>query len=44
MPVPARAPADPPPSYRAVQNLIVTYAELVDDGDFDVSRHLRPAP
>jgi len=27
-------PADPPPSQVAIQNLIVTYAELVDDGDF----------
>lgn len=26
-------PADPP-SYRAIENLITTYAELVDDGDF----------
>ncbi|MFI0263611.1 nuclear transport factor 2 family protein [Streptomyces sp. NPDC017056] len=27
-------PADPMPSYRAVENLIARYAELVDDGDF----------
>jgi 3-phenylpropionate/cinnamic acid dioxygenase small subunit len=25
---------DPPPSYRAIEGLIATYAELVDDGDF----------
>jgi len=25
---------DPPSSYRAIENLIATYAELVDDGDF----------
>ena len=32
---PNRVPRrDPPSSYRAVQNLIATYAELVDDGDF----------
>jgi 3-phenylpropionate/cinnamic acid dioxygenase small subunit len=30
----ARVPADPPPSHWAIQNLIATYAELVDDGDF----------
>src|SRR3954447_7724138 len=24
----------PPPSYRVIENLIATYAELVDDGDF----------
>lgn len=29
-----RAPADPAPSHRAVENLIARYAELVDDGDF----------
>ena len=28
------APADPRSSYRAIENLIGTYAELVDDGDF----------
>jgi 3-phenylpropionate/cinnamic acid dioxygenase small subunit len=28
------APADPPSSYRAIENLIARYAELVDDGDF----------
>ena len=27
-------PADPPSSHWAIQNLIATYAELVDDGDF----------
>lgn len=27
-------PADRPSSYRAIENLIATYAELVDDGDF----------
>ncbi|MEV5709034.1 nuclear transport factor 2 family protein [Actinoallomurus sp. NPDC052274] len=27
-------PADPPPSHRAIENLIARYAELVDDGDF----------
>jgi ketosteroid isomerase-like protein len=26
--------ADPASSYRAIENLIATYAELVDDGDF----------
>jgi len=31
---PNRVPADPPSSYRAIENLIATYAELVDDGDF----------
>ena len=34
MSVSVRVPADPPSSYRAIENLIVTYAELVDDGDF----------
>jgi 3-phenylpropionate/cinnamic acid dioxygenase small subunit len=29
-----RFPAEPPSSYRAIENLIATYAELVDDGDF----------
>src|SRR6202451_31535 len=29
-----RVPAGPPSSYRAIENLIATYAELVDDGDF----------
>jgi hypothetical protein len=29
-----RAGADPPASYRAIENLIASYAELVDDGDF----------
>jgi 3-phenylpropionate/cinnamic acid dioxygenase small subunit len=28
------APADRPSSHWAIQNLIMTYAELVDDGDF----------
>jgi hypothetical protein len=28
------SPADPPSSYRAIESLIATYAELVDDGDF----------
>jgi 3-phenylpropionate/cinnamic acid dioxygenase small subunit len=28
------SPADPPASYRAIENLIAAYAELVDDGDF----------
>ncbi len=32
---PNRVPTDPPPSYRAIKNLIATYAELVDDGDFE---------
>src|SRR5271156_2524629 len=27
-------PAEAPSSYRAIENLIATYAELVDDGDF----------
>ncbi|AGP52063.1 nuclear transport factor 2 family protein [Streptomyces rapamycinicus] len=27
-------PADPTSSYRAIENLIARYAELVDDGDF----------
>jgi hypothetical protein len=27
-------PADPSSSYRAIERLITTYAELVDDGDF----------
>ena len=34
MSVSVRVPADPPSSYRAIENMIVTYAELVDDGDF----------
>jgi hypothetical protein len=29
-----RVTAGPPSSYRAIENLIATYAELVDDGDF----------
>jgi 3-phenylpropionate/cinnamic acid dioxygenase small subunit len=31
---PNRVHTDPPSSYRAIENLIATYAELVDDGDF----------
>jgi 3-phenylpropionate/cinnamic acid dioxygenase small subunit len=31
---PDRVPTNPPSSYWAIQNLIATYAELVDDGDF----------
>jgi ketosteroid isomerase-like protein len=31
---PVRVPADSPPGDRAIENLIATYAELVDDGDF----------
>ena len=27
-------PTDPSSSYRSIENLIATYAELVDDGDF----------
>jgi ketosteroid isomerase-like protein len=27
-------PADPPSSDRAIESLIASYAELVDDGDF----------
>ena len=30
----SRGHADPPSSSRAIENLIATYAELVDDGDF----------
>jgi len=33
-PMPNPAPNDPPSSHRAIENLIATYAELVDDGDF----------
>src|ERR1700691_5995467 len=29
-----RSPAEPPSSYQAIENLIATYAEFVDDGDF----------
>jgi 3-phenylpropionate/cinnamic acid dioxygenase small subunit len=29
-----RTPIDPSSAYRAIENLIATYAELVDDGDF----------
>ena len=31
---PNRGHTDPPSSHRAIENLIATYAELVDDGDF----------
>jgi 3-phenylpropionate/cinnamic acid dioxygenase small subunit len=31
---PSGVPTDPPSSSRAIENLIATYAELVDDGDF----------
>jgi 3-phenylpropionate/cinnamic acid dioxygenase small subunit len=31
---PVLVPASSPSSYRAIENLIATYAELVDDGDF----------
>jgi 3-phenylpropionate/cinnamic acid dioxygenase small subunit len=31
---PKPAPSDPASSYRAIENLIASYAELVDDGDF----------
>ena len=34
MSVPTRVPADPSSSHRAIGNLITTYAELVDEGDF----------
>ena len=34
MPTSPRMPADPTSSYRAIENLIARYAELVDDGDF----------
>jgi 3-phenylpropionate/cinnamic acid dioxygenase small subunit len=30
----SRIPTDPPSSYRVIENLIATYAELVDEGDF----------
>jgi 3-phenylpropionate/cinnamic acid dioxygenase small subunit len=33
-PTPNPAPNDPPSSHRAIENLIATYAELVDGGDF----------
>jgi 3-phenylpropionate/cinnamic acid dioxygenase small subunit len=33
-------PADPASSHRAIENLISTYAELVDDGDFAGVGHL----
>ena len=33
-PTPNPAPNDPPPSHRAIENLIATYAALVDDADF----------
>ena len=31
---PNPVPSDPASSYRAIENLIASYAELVDDGDF----------
>jgi 3-phenylpropionate/cinnamic acid dioxygenase small subunit len=34
MSAPTPVPAGPSPSYRAIEKLIMTYAELVDDGDF----------
>ena len=34
MPATARIPDDPASSYRAIENLIISYAELVDAGDF----------
>jgi len=34
MSAPAPVPADPAPGYRAIEKLIMTYAALVDDGDF----------
>jgi 3-phenylpropionate/cinnamic acid dioxygenase small subunit len=34
MSVSTSVPADPSSSYRAIEKLITTYAELVDDGDF----------
>ena len=34
IPTPDRPPTDPPPSYRAIENLITTYADFVDAGDF----------
>jgi len=30
----SRVPSDPASSYRAIENLIASYAELVDDGNF----------
>jgi 3-phenylpropionate/cinnamic acid dioxygenase small subunit len=33
-PTTTRGSSDPPSSHRAIENLIATYAELVDDGDF----------
>lgn len=39
----SRLPTDPP-SHRAVENLIATYAELVDDGDFAGSVPCSPTP
>ena len=33
-PTPKPVPSDPASSYRAIENLIASYAELVDDGDF----------
>ena len=39
-----RVPTDPLSSYRAIENLIATYAELVDDGDFAGSASCSPTP
>jgi hypothetical protein len=36
----AGAPDDPASSHRAIENLVATYAELVDDGDFAGAGHL----
>src|SRR5256885_639322 len=43
-PTPNRVPTDPPSSHRAIENLIATYAELVDDGDFAGVGMGPPAP
>ncbi len=42
-PAPTRGPNNPPSSDRAIENLIATYAELVDDGDFGVGTLLADA-
>ena len=34
MPAPDSTPPGPLPSHRVIENLLATYAELVDDGDF----------
>jgi 3-phenylpropionate/cinnamic acid dioxygenase small subunit len=34
VPTPDRRPVEPSSSHRAIENLIMNYAELVDDGDF----------